>query len=263
MTFATPTTGQAAPEPLPAHTRRRATHQRPRPSVGMVLLGFVGELLITAGLFVGLFVVWQVYYTDIIGQREAAGHIETVLKDYAPVPDAVAPERREPPPPPPPPEVGDGDVGLLYVPRWGDDYVMPIGEGVGPSIIDEGYVGHYPTTEMPGENGNFALAGHRQTRGAPFRSVEKLEVGDPIIVQTKDYFYVYRMTSHRIVRPDQSEVIASNPFDPGAAATESVLTMTTCHPLWSIAERWIVHAELDYWTKASDGRPADLPEGTN
>src|SRR5690625_7693311 len=64
------------PDPLPTRHRRRTTHSRPRPSAGNVLLGFIGELLITAGVLIGLFVVWQVYYTDVIGQRAASGHIE-------------------------------------------------------------------------------------------------------------------------------------------------------------------------------------------
>lgn len=260
MTVATPSPG--TPEPLPTRVRLPSTHHRPRPSVGMVLLGVLGELLITAGVVVGLFVVWQVYYTDVIGNREAAVHVEAFRQEFVPVPDQVAQERREPAPVAVAAEVGDGDLGLLYVPRWGADYAMPIGEGVGSSVIDGGYVGHYPKTEAAGEVGNFALAGHRQTRGAPFRYVENLVEGDPIIVQTKDHFYVYRVASHRIVTPDQVEVLAPNPFSPGAAATEAVLTLTTCHPLWSIKERWIVHAELDYWTDASEGRPVDLPEGS-
>ena len=139
---------------------------------------------------------------------------------------------------------------------------MPIAEGTGMDILDGGFVGHYPSTQMPGEIGNFALAGHRQSQGKPFRYVEELEDGDPLIVRTEDHFYVYRVSSNRIVYPDQVEVLAPNPFDPEEEPSTSVMTLTTCHPLWSIRERWIVHAELDYWTDADDGRPADLPEGS-
>lgn len=245
-------------EPLPSRKRRYATHSKPRPSAGNVLVGLLGELLITAGVIIGLFVVWQVYYTDIIGMREANEHLQVFEQGAAAPPPAVAEENRDLAPL----ELAEGQFGVLYVPRWGEDYRMPIAEGTGPEIIDEGFVGHYPDTEMPGEVGNFALAGHRQSRGKPFRYVENLEDGDPIIVRTKEHFYVYRVASHRIVYPTQSEVLAPNPFDPGAEPTVPVLTLTTCHPLWSISERWIVHAELDYWTKVADGRPADLPEGS-
>lgn len=246
------------PDPLPTRHRRRTTHSRPRPSAGNVLLGFIGELLITAGVLIGLFVVWQVYYTDVIGQRAASEHIEQFESGLPEVSSDVAEENRGEAPV----AHGEGQFGVLYVPRWGEDYRMPIAEGTGMDILDGGFVGHYPSTQMPGEIGNFALAGHRQSQGKPFRYVEELEEGDPLIVRTEDHFYVYRVSEDRIVYPDQVEVLAPNPFDPGEEASTSVMTLTTCHPLWSIRERWIVHAELDYWTDADDGRPADLPEGS-
>lgn len=248
-------------EPLPTRYRRNTMHSRPRPSAGNILLGIIGELLITAGLIVGLFVVWQVYYTDVIGAREAASHIAEFEAEADPVAPGIAEENRDPAPV----ELAaipEGQFGVLYVPRWGEDYRVPIGEGVGPEVIDTGYVGHYPQTQMPGEVGNFALAGHRQSRGKPFRHVEDLQDGDPIIVRTSEHFFVYRVSTHRIVTPTQMEVLAPNPLQPQTAADVPMLTLTTCHPLWSIKERWIVHAELDYWTNAADGRPADLPEGS-
>src|SRR5690625_5031502 len=156
------------PEPLPTRHRRRTTHSNPRPSAGNVLLGFLGELLITAGVLIGLFVVWQVYYTDIIGQREAAGYLEELEGTFTQVPDAVGQENRDVAPP----ELASGQFGVLYVPRWGEDYRVPIAEGTEPEVIDHGIVGHYPQTEAPGQVGNFALAGHRQSRGKPFRYVE-------------------------------------------------------------------------------------------
>lgn len=247
-----------APDPLPTSSSRRATHSKPRPSAGNVLLGFLGELLITAGVLIGLFVVWQVYYTDIIGQREAAGYLEELEGTFTQVPDAVGQENRDVAPP----ELASGQFGVLYVPRWGEDYRVPIAEGTEPEVIDHGIVGHYPQTEAPGQVGNFALAGHRQSRGKPFRYVEQLQIGDPIIVRTQDNFYVYRVSGNRIVKPTQSEVLAANPIEPDQPATIPMLTLTTCHPLWSISERWIVHAELDYWMPVAEGRPADLPEGS-
>lgn len=248
----------AYPQAGASHYGYAPHHAKPRPSVGNVLLGFFGELLITAGIIVGLFVVWQVYYTDVIGQREASSHILEFEREAPEIGMAVAEKQYGPAPE----ESTTGQFGVLYVPAWGEDYQVPIHEGVGPEIIDNGYVGHYSDTQAPGEIGNFALAGHRQSRGKPFRYVEELEEGDPIIVRTKEHFYVYRVAEHRIVAPNQTEVLAPNPYDPEDEPSEAILTLTTCHPLWSIKERWIVHAELDYWTKADEGRPADLPEGS-
>lgn len=247
------------PEPLPTRKTRRAHHGRRRPSAGSIIVGVFGELLITAGVIIGLFVVWQVYWTDVIGARDAANHIEQFEQNLPPVPDAVAPENRDDAPVA---TLKEGSIGTLFVPRWGDDYQVPITEGVGLDVLNNGYVGHYPDTQLPGEVGNVAIAGHRQSYGKPFRHVDDLKEGDPLIVMTADSFYVYRVIDHEIVDPSQTRVIAANPYDPGAPAEDQLLTLTTCHPLWSIKERWIVHAELDYWVDRSEGRPADLPEGS-
>ncbi len=246
-------------DPLPVHQPRKETHGRRRPSVLAVIIGVIGELLITAGVLVGLLVVWQIFYTDIIGMREASEHISTFQEEAVPVAATqIATKQQEPAPE----EFGEGQFAVLYVPRWGEEYKMPIASGVGPSVINEGYIGHYENTGLPGQIGNFALAGHRQSKGKPFRYVEELRPGDPLIVRTKDRFYVYRVTSDRIVLPTATEVLAPNPLSPGDAPTTAMITLTTCHPLWQISERWITHGELDYWTYASDGRPEDLPEGS-
>lgn len=246
-------------EPLPTRHRRRATHARRRPSAWNILLGLFGELLITAGVIIALFVVWQVYYTDILGERDAAEHISAFESVAVTVPekDTPAEERRDPAPQ----ELPEGQFGVLYVPRWGEDYQVPIAEGTGHDIIDNGYVGHYTNTQAPGEIGNFALAGHRQSRGKPFRYVDELQEGDALVVRTKEHFYVYRVNLHRIVYPNQTEVLAPNPYDPTAAPEIATMTLTTCHPLWQISERWIVHADLDYWSEVSDGYPQELMRG--
>lgn len=69
---------------------------------------------------------------------------------------------------------------------------------------------------------------------------------------------MYRVTGHEIVTPDRSDVIAPVPGAPGEAPTQRLLTLTTCHPLWSTAERWIVHAALDGWVPRAEGVPAEM-----
>lgn len=239
--------------------RRHA--RRPRPSVGAAIAGGLGELLITAGVLLALFVVWQLWWTDVEGARAADTAIEQFEQDLPEAPDNIGTPRTDEPPEEFAP--AEGDVfGTLYVPDWGGDYRMPIAHGVDPaSVLDAGRVGHYPETAMPGQIGNFAVAGHRQTHGKPFYSIDSLAEGDSVIVQTSQAWYVYTVTGHEIVRPDQVEVIAPVPGEPGAEPSERLLTLTTCHPLWSIAERYIVHAELDHWIPLDDGHPAEL-EGT-
>jgi len=114
---------------------------------------------------------------------------------------------------------------------------------------------------MPGDIGNFAVAGHRTTFGKPLNRVAELEIGDPLIVWTPDTWYVYRVTETLIVLPTQVEVIAPVPGRPGAVPTERMITLTTCHPMFSARERFIVHGVLDYWAPTSSGTPAEMLGG--
>src|SRR5690606_10932209 len=91
------------------------------------------------------------------------------------------------------PQEGAG-FATLYVPRFGSDYVRPIGEGVSLSSVlnnRELGIGHYPESQLPGKLGNFALAAHRTTHGAPFKQIADLRVGDKLYVQTADGWYTY------------------------------------------------------------------------
>lgn len=234
---------------------RRVEHARRRGSPVSRAVGVLGELLITTGVIIGLFVVWQVYWTDVEGGRAAQANIAAFEEALPPAPEqAGTPQYGEPPTEPSP---ADGETfATMFVPRWGDDWRFPIAEGEDRrTVLDAGFVGHYPETQLPGEIGNFALAGHRQSHAKPFYGVDELEVGDEIIVETGLAWYVYTVTESYIVYPTQREVIAPVPGDWGAEATERTITLTTCHPLWSTAERWIIHGELDHWVDRSEGRP--------
>ena len=114
---------------------------------------------------------------------------------------------------------------------------------------------------MPGGVGNFAMAGHRTTYAKPFNRVQELQVGDPIVVRTESTWYVYRVTSTEIVRPQDVGVVAPVPGRPGAKATERSITLTTCHPMYSARQRFIVHGVLDYWAPVADGVPAEIAGG--
>ncbi|UFU03100.1 class E sortase [Ruania suaedae] len=247
-----------------AASRRRV--QRPRrASVGASLVGGFGELLITAGLLLGLFVVWQLWWTDVEGAREADQAVSQFTEGLeVEIPEVAGQERTEEPPAEPEPVDLSGETfAALWVPDWGTDYRWPVAEGVSrPDVLDAGMVGHYPDTAMPGQVGNFSVAGHRQTYGRPFYDIDTLAAGDSVIVQTHTAWYVYKVTDHRIVLPTEIDVIAPVPGEPGVEASEAMLTLTTCHPLWSTAERYIVHAQLDHWIPLEDGMPAELLEAS-
>lgn len=115
-------------------------------------------------------------------------------------------------------------------------------DGVELGILNQGVFGAYPQSEDPGQIGNFAVAGHRTTYGRPMWNVTELSQGDPIVVETKDDYFIYRFDRTQIVTPHQTEVIADVPGDPAAIATEAWMVMTGCHPKFSAAERIVALA---------------------
>ena len=259
------------------------------------VVGVVGEVLITLGVLLGLFVGWQLWWTDVVAGREQAQLVEELgWVRAAPLPDGgtadggaevVEPsdggaadggaadggaadggaadslERRDAPPVIEEPAVGVG-FAALQVPRWGSDYLRTISQGTSRSeVLDDLGIGHYEGTAMPGAVGNFAVAGHRTTYNKPFNLVEELVVGDALVVQTHETWFVYKVTSTEIVRPTDVQVIAPVPHQPDAVPSEAQMTLTTCHPVFSARERFIVYSTLDYWLPIADGTPVELSGG--
>ena len=235
----------------PSHRARRR---------GGGVVGILGELLLTLGALLLLFLVWQLWWTDVVADREQAGIIDGLEQEWGEV-DAqtVAPRQEGPPPVPTTPE--DTLVfATMHVPAF-DRPRFPLAEGVSlEQVLDVKGAGHYPDTALPGEVGNASIAGHRNTYGRVFEDIARLEAGDPIVVETADAFYVYETTESLIVQPEGVEVIAPTPGRPGVEPTERMLTLTACHPMYSARERIIVHAEFSYWTKRSDGIPEALAQ---
>lgn len=246
--------------------------------IGYGALGVVGELLITLGLLIVAFLVWQLWWTDVVADRQQADVLSglswAVPADDGHGPSAggrtgeaggtgsgpavVVPRHDEPPVATAPAHATT--FATLRVPRWTGEPARPISEGTDKrTVLDVLGIGHYEGTAMPGGLGNFAIAGHRTTYGKPFNRIEELAVGDPLVVQTAQAWYVYRVTSTQVVGPSDVSVIAPVPGEPGAQPTARSITLTTCHPMYSARQRYIVHGELDYWAPV-DGTsvPAEL-----
>ncbi|MFC5281685.1 class E sortase [Arcanobacterium canis] len=239
-------------------------------SVFSAVIGVIGELLITAGVLIGLFIVWQVWYTDIAANKLQAETVEKTIKQWGSPPLKIgAPHYTDPQIKDVPTKEGQ-ILGIMRIPSFGYGFEYTIREGVDmESILDKGNFGKYKNTALPGQVGNFSTAAHRQTFGAPMRNVAELKDGDPIVVETKDKYLVYRITtSDLIVDPTRVEVVAPDPYvamakhdvnAPGAQnATRRLLTITTCHPPFVSDQRWIIHAELDHWVDRADGRPIEI-----
>ncbi|MGH1977281.1 class E sortase [Rothia sp. L_38] len=244
------------------------------------VIQIVGELLITAGLILLLFVAWQLWWTNIDANRTQQQAVDSLIQEFnsgsgRPGPattgqgektEGAASENVVPdydpanPPVATPPAYGQA-YGVVYIPRLGQNYARPLAEGVGTDVLDTLGLGRYPSSQMPGEYGNFALAGHRQTNGAVLDNIDLLQNGDNIYVRTAEGYYTYRVYEHKIVLPTQIEVIAPNPDQPEAPLAEAerrLLTLTSCHPRYGDTERYIVHAEFVSWQPAEAGAPEEI-----
>lgn len=229
---------------------------------GPGVLGVLGELLVTAGVLLGLFLVWQLWWTDVMADREQADILSGLEQEWGDVDrEQIAPAQDGPPPVPDAP--GDTMVfGTMHVPAF-DRETFPLAEGVGlEDVLNVKGAGHYPETVLPGEVGNVSIAGHRNTYGRVFEDIARLQPGAPIVIETDEAFYVYEVTESLVVMPQDVEVIAPVPGEPGVEATDRMLTLTACHPMFSARERYIVHAEFAYWTDRADGIPEALSDGS-
>jgi sortase A len=213
-----------------------------------------GELLVTFSALLGLFIVYQLYYTNVVGRQDMNHEANDMRRQWtatAPVrPAAPAPhgESAPVPAPPPAPVPHNGDsVAILHIPRLGsglDDTGIPVLEGVGLDILNKA-TGHYPGTALPGQIGNFAVAGHRKTHGEPFRHLDEMRAGDLVYVETAQDVYTYRIDADPvIIQPTDLAVVDPVPGEPGVRPTRDLITLTTCNPWWSSTQRMIVTGQL-------------------
>ena len=212
----------------------------------------IGELLITAGLVVALFLCWQLWWTGIDANASAKAVATQFHEKQVESPRKTGQKHYDAPPVME--QVGYGEtIGMLVVPKWYGvtNNNMPIMEGTGSDVLDQAAAGHYTNTQQLGELGNFAIAGHRRTYGNSFRRIDLLQEGDEIIVSTAKTWYVFKVTGHELVQPEQVEVIAPVPNQPDAQPKDRYITLTTCHGSTAGElgndQRWIVHAKFEYW----------------
>lgn len=241
----------------------------PARGVGVVrkLIQIAGELLITVGVVLLLFVAWQLWWTNVESDAKQSETIRNFAQELGgsggPVASAPPDGTSSAPPDYGPPKIAEapghgGTIGIMYIPRFGADYTRPIVQGTSTDVLDTLGLGHYSNTAMPGATGNFAVAGHRQTHGAVLDNIHTLVPGDKIYVQTKDGFYVYVFRNNQIVLPSATDVLLPVPTQPTAQPTEAYLTMTSCNPRFGAQERIIAYSLLDHWQPASAGPPAEI-----
>ncbi|MYV41041.1 class E sortase [Streptomyces sp. SID1328] len=216
-------------------------------------VSFLGELLITAGVVLGLFVVYSLWWTNVVADRHAdrqADRVRDHWADSAAGPGAL--------------DTKDG-IGFLHVPAMRNGAVL-VAKGTSTDVLDEGVAGYYtdparamlPTT---GKKGNFTLAAHRDGHGAKFHNIDKVHEGDPVVFETRDKWYVYKVYS---ILPETSkynvDVLAQVPKESGRTKPGHYITLTTCTPVYTSRYRYVVWAELVRTEKVDAKRtpPAEL-----
>jgi sortase A len=238
------------------------------------VLSAIGRTMITAGVLLLLFVAYQLWGTSIrtaqaqnrlddelAAQLEAADEVReeaaatsttttttTSTTSTTTDPTVTSTTRRETTStvdtlPAELQPVAGAAVGQIVIPKIGVDWTFV--EGVSVANLKDG-PGHYPTTPLPGQAGNTAIAGHRTTYGAPFGNVDQLVAGDEISLTTVQGTFTYLVQRIDIVSPSQVEVLSPAywDFDGDPAVLDNTLTLTSCHPKYSARQRIVVGALL-------------------
>lgn len=215
-----------------------------------------GQLFVTAGLIVLLFAGYELWGTGI-GAAQAQHRLYSQLtKQWGPPPGLPSTDGSSGAPSPSgkqattavdgitEPPLGSG-IAIVYIPRiWSNADPRVVVQGVALSDLARG-PGHYPDSAMPGQVGNFSVAGHRATHGNGFMRLNDMRTGDAIVVETKTTWYTYRVTTSSLVLPTQISVVDPVPNHPGAQPTQRLITLTTCDPWYSATHRLIIHGVLE------------------
>ncbi|MGW0550910.1 class E sortase [Streptomyces sp. Wb2n-11] len=235
-------TGTPVPAQAPAPARRRRGRVAGAVSV-------FGELLITAGLILGLFVVYSLWWTNVLADRDADKQGNEVRDRWASGPGAL--------------DTKDG-IGFLHVPAMRNGEVL-VKKGTDPKSLNRGVAGYYTDpveSALPSDKqGNFSLAAHRDGHGAKFHNIDKLKDGDTIVFETKDTWYVYKVYAKL---PETSkynvDVLKPVPKESGKKKPGRYITLTTCTPVYTSEHRYIVWGELERTEKVDAKRtpPAEL-----
>ncbi|MEU6596179.1 class E sortase [Streptomyces flaveolus] len=249
--MAPPTEGDPRRPLTRMEARRQARLRKPSPAT--VASRAIGEVFITTGVLMLLFVTYQLWWTNVRAHAQAGSETHQLQDDWAN--GKRNPGVFEP---------GQG-FAILHIPKL--DVVAPIAEGVSNKrVLDKGMVGHYGEaplkTAMPdARTGNFGLAAHRNTHGEPFRYINRLRAGDAVVVETQDTYFVYKVTSMLPVTPPSNTSVL-DPVPPGSGFTGPgrYITLTTCTPEFTSKYRLIVWGKMVQERPRSKGKPDALIE---
>ncbi|GAA3042088.1 class E sortase [Streptomyces glomeratus] len=224
-----------------------------------VIVRTVSELCITVGALIVLFVVYVLFWTGVRADRAMNDQIDQLQRQWSKAtaattaaPGGPASQGR------PGPYVPGRPFAVMYIPRLGFTWNKPVLEDTAVDTLKKG-LGHYPGTARLGQEGNFAVAGHRRTYGDPFKDFPRLRPGDAVVLTDGSTWFTYRIDKgpYKTV-PTDVEVIDPVPRKSGYGRPGRYLTLTTCDPEWGHSHRLIVWAHLDAAQPVDAGKPAAL-----
>lgn len=291
-----PTEKELAEVPAPRDRSRRRPPPPPPSQDGLArrITRVSGELMITFGVVILLFVVYEVYVTDLFSAQKQAQASSALQQEWDTVGNGRTTHF----------DLTEGHgIAVMYIPALGPDYKFTIVQGDSQDDLAIG-PGHYPESALPGAPGDFAVAGHRVGQGAPFNDLDLIGSCDSIVVETADDWFVYRVlpfadeasgwansakaksalcsgpdnegakvsplggeysrtVGQETVLPSESDVVAPVPHYPYTTLSNgqevALLTMTTCTPKFSSSHRLIVHAVLVQDWKKNPNNPNYTP----
>ncbi|MFJ2892674.1 class E sortase [Streptomyces sp. NPDC087305] len=248
-------------------------HSRRRRALGRRALWTGGEFLVTAGVILLLLVVHQLWWTNREARQGAEHQVQALERQWAtpgggsggtPSPNSGSTggssPRRSPTTDGSTTSSGSGSgsataphrsqaYAILTIPRL--HLRVPIAEGVSKqNVLNKGYVGHYPGTQQPGQAGNFALAGHRNTHGEPFRYLPSLRLKDTVQVETSAATFTYTVdkilpqtsaADSGVIRPVPRSIVKPSY---GYSRPGYYVTLTTCTPEFTSRYRMVVWGTL-------------------
>ncbi|MCB5179900.1 class E sortase [Streptomyces antimicrobicus] len=217
-------------------------------------LSLLGELLITVGVVLALFVWYSLWWTNVVADRQASARGDQVRQQWQSAPPAAEPGALD----------TQGGIGFLHVPAMKNGEVL-VKRGTSPEVLNDGVAGYYTDpvkSALPWDRtGNFALAAHRDGHGAKFHNIDKLRSGDAIVFETRDTWYVYKVFA-QLPQTSKYDVDVINPVPKasGRTAPGRYITLTTCTPVYTSKYRYIVWGELVRTEKVDAERtpPAEL-----
>jgi len=197
-----------------------------------------GELLITAGLVLGLFVLYSLWWTNVIADRAADRQSEKVRDTWAHEGGATGPGALD----------TKNGIGFLHVPAMKNGEVL-VEKGTSTEVLNEGVAGYYTEPDpaaMPWDkHGNFTVAAHRDGHGAKFHNINKIRTGDPVVFESKSTWYVYKV--YKVLDETSKYNVAVTdqiPKESGKKKPGRYITLTTCTPVYTSLYRYVVWGEL-------------------